>query len=327
MLKKTTFILFVCIGYSICGKAQSNTELLKKSDIYFLKNSGESVDTKDSADFIRVISPPDSADLNLFVVSDFYLNGKPKLVGKSLISNYNLRRQGTFIEYFPNGRRKSVTNYENGNVKGDEVYYYPNGKLYYVSKFDYDKRLYIVSEARDSTGKILADSGKGTWIVYDKNFKTIEGEGPIVNGLKDGGWSGTVFDSVRYVCMFKDGKGTTGISYLPSGKMCQFAQAEVEPAYPGGIAKFYQYIGQNVHYPAVAKENNIQGKVFITFFIEKNGALTNVSLLRGIGSGCDDEALRVIEASPNWIPGYMYGMPARMQYNVPISFILQTNSH
>src|SRR5579863_9066566 len=128
-MKKIAFTLLIFIGFCLSASAQNNNqELLKQSVIYYFNKSGQIVDVKDSADYIRVISPPDSTDLNLFVVSDFYLNGKPKLVGKSLIANYYLKRQGTFIEYFSNGRRKSIINYENGNPAGDQVHYYPNGK-------------------------------------------------------------------------------------------------------------------------------------------------------------------------------------------------------
>jgi periplasmic protein TonB len=103
-----------------------------------------------------------------------------------------------------------------------------------------------------------------------------------------------------------------------------FNAVETEPAYPGGMAKFYEYLGKNIHYPAVAKENNVQGKVFVTFVVEKDGSLTDIKVLRGIGSGCDEEAVRVLKASRKWTPGIQNGRQVRVQYNVPISFTLQS---
>ena len=104
-----------------------------------------------------------------------------------------------------------------------------------------------------------------------------------------------------------------------------FTAVEQEPSYPGGLDKFYAYLGRNIHYPAVAKENNVQGKVFLTFVVERDGSLTDIKVLRGIGSGCDEEAVRVLKAAPKWKPGIQNGRPVRVQYNVPITFTLTSD--
>jgi len=103
-----------------------------------------------------------------------------------------------------------------------------------------------------------------------------------------------------------------------------FTAVEQEPTPSGGMGKFYDYLSKNIHYPAVAKENNVQGKVFLTFVVERDGSLTDVKVLRGIGSGCDEEAMRVLRNAPHWKPGIQNGRPVRVQYNVPISFTLQS---
>jgi len=104
-----------------------------------------------------------------------------------------------------------------------------------------------------------------------------------------------------------------------------FTAVEQEPSFPGGIEKFYAYLGRNIHYPAVAKENNVQGKVFLTFVVERDGSLTDIKVLRGIGSGCDEEAVRVLKAAPKWKAGIQNGRPVRVQYNVPITFTLTSD--
>ena len=106
-----------------------------------------------------------------------------------------------------------------------------------------------------------------------------------------------------------------------------FTAVENEPSYPGGIEKFYAYLGKNIRYPAVAKENNVSGKVFVTFVVEKDGSLTDVKVVRGIGSGCDEEAMRVLKASPKWKAGIQNGRPVRVQYTMPINFALQTDDN
>jgi len=102
-----------------------------------------------------------------------------------------------------------------------------------------------------------------------------------------------------------------------------FTAVEKDPSFKGGIEKFYSYLQKNIHYPAVAKENNVQGKVFMTFVVERDGSLTDIKVLRPLGSGCDEEATRVLKASPKWTPGIQNGRPVRVQYTVPISFALQ----
>jgi protein TonB len=76
-------------------------------------------------------------------------------------------------------------------------------------------------------------------------------------------------------------------------------------------------------YPEEAKELGVQGKVFVTFVVEIDGSISNVRVLRGIGSGCDDEAVRVVKSMPKWIPGKQRGVPVRVQFNLPINFKLQ----
>jgi len=102
-----------------------------------------------------------------------------------------------------------------------------------------------------------------------------------------------------------------------------FLVVEEMPSFPGGEAKMYGYIGKNIEYPRMAKESGISGRVFVTFVVEKNGAVTDVQILRGIGGGCDEEAVRVIRSMPKWKPGKQRGKPVRVQYRMPIKFTLQ----
>lgn len=101
-----------------------------------------------------------------------------------------------------------------------------------------------------------------------------------------------------------------------------FTAVEHSAEFPGGIQKFYDYLGKQIKYPAAARENNVQGKVYMTFVVEKDGSLTDIKVMRGIGSGCDEEAIRVLKASPKWKPGEQNGRTVRQQYTVPINFTL-----
>lgn len=102
-----------------------------------------------------------------------------------------------------------------------------------------------------------------------------------------------------------------------------FLVVENMPEFPGGEAAMYKFIGKNIEYPRMAKESGISGRVFITFVVERDGSVTDVQILRGIGGGCDEEAVRVIRKMPRWSPGKQRGKPVRVQYRMPIKFTLQ----
>ena len=101
-----------------------------------------------------------------------------------------------------------------------------------------------------------------------------------------------------------------------------YQMVEVMPEFPGGTEKMMDYLSKNIKYPEAAKEKGISGRVFLSFVIEKDGAVSNVKVAKGIGKECDDEALRVVKAMPKWKPGLQKGKPVRVNYMLPIFFKL-----
>ena len=95
---------------------------------------------------------------------------------------------------------------------------------------------------------------------------------------------------------------------------------EQMPQFPGGDAELLKYIRDNMRYPQAALENNIQGRVIVQFVVGKDGNVTNVQVLKGVDRLCDQEAVRVIESMPRWIPGKHNGQAVRVYYRVPVSF-------
>jgi protein TonB len=102
-----------------------------------------------------------------------------------------------------------------------------------------------------------------------------------------------------------------------------FVVVEKSPEFPGGDDSLYTFIGRNIKYPEAAKKNKIEGRVFVTFVIEKDGQVSSAKILRDIGGGCGEEALRVVNSMPKWKPGTQRGNPVRVQFNLPIMFQLQ----
>ena len=102
----------------------------------------------------------------------------------------------------------------------------------------------------------------------------------------------------------------------------QYVIVERMPAFPGGEEELLDFIGTNIRYPEEAKKKGIYGKVFVGFVVEPDGSVSNVKVLRGIGGGCDEEAVRVVQMMPNWIPGEAFGEKVRVSYMIPINFRL-----
>ena len=102
-----------------------------------------------------------------------------------------------------------------------------------------------------------------------------------------------------------------------------YSVVDQDPEFEGGMEALYKYLAENIQYPEQAKADKVEGRVFISFVIEPDGTASNAEVLRGIGGGCDEEALRVVQSMPNWKPGMVDGKPVRVHYNIPITFKLQ----
>ena len=108
-----------------------------------------------------------------------------------------------------------------------------------------------------------------------------------------------------------------------SGESEVFVIVEDMPEFPGGELALRKWISNNVKYPVIAAENGIQGKVYVTFVVDKDGSISNARVARGVDPSLDQEALRVVNNLPKWKPGKQRGKPVRVSYTVPINFQLQ----
>lgn len=101
-----------------------------------------------------------------------------------------------------------------------------------------------------------------------------------------------------------------------------FVSMENPPSYPGGLAAFYKFLGQNINYPADAVEKNVQGNVILSFVVAKDGSINDVKVEKKLGSGTDEEAIKVLKMSKKWNPGTQEGKPVRVKYSIPVKFSL-----
>ncbi|RDI51174.1 energy transducer TonB [Flavobacterium glaciei] len=112
------------------------------------------------------------------------------------------------------------------------------------------------------------------------------------------------------------GTGTTAIVEEVDNQIYNTAGIEVKPDFPGGIDKFYKFVGNNYQTP---EEEGLKGKVYVTFVVEKDGSLTDIKVIRDIGYGTGKEAIRVLKKCPKWTPGEQNGKKVRVLYSLPIT--------
>jgi len=94
------------------------------------------------------------------------------------------------------------------------------------------------------------------------------------------------------------------------------------PSFPGGVKALMEYLENNVNYPEEARQRGVQGRVTVTFVVEKDGSITNISISRSADPALDKEAIRLIKSMPKWNPGMHDGQNVRVEYNVPVVFRL-----
>ncbi len=171
---------------------------------------------------------------------------------------------------------------------------------------------------------------EGKQVKFSETGKKVS-EGNYINDKKSGIW--TFWEDYENDSLVIDCNvdGTYKNVHLPAGEknfnseMNVSYKMETMPFFPGGENALYQFIGKNVKYPQRPKELGISGTVFITFVIEKDGAITDVKVLRGVKNAeeCDEEAVRVIKSMPKWSPCVQYGRNVRVQFNLPVKFYLR----
>jgi TonB family protein len=327
MKLKALIPLISCLFYFHEASAQ-------RRNIYFFKDNGTEVKVRDSADFIRVVSEPDSGS-KLYNVTEFYLNKKPKLMGRSSEIEI-LRFEGLAITYYRSGNKQTITTYNNGIKIGDAYEYYPNGKLYIHKQYTPGKiephssfvEKSLIIDCLDSTGKQLVINGNGYYMGYDNKFKDINEEGNLKSGLRDGEWKGgykTKTASLSFKEVYSNGELLSGESIDESGTVYTYKNRETAPEFKGGLDAFGKFLARNIRYPSYARSRNVQGKVIVGFVVEKDGTLSGIKVLVNPDDELSMEAMRVLRQSPNWIAGKQHGKPVRVAYTVPVNFALGYN--
>lgn len=297
----------------------------RDTTLLYMTNYGQMLQNANGADYLLLImSPPDSSTgVKVYQVKEYYLNNKPKLIGAAVIykdtSRLNLSFTGQCLELYNNGHKKSLLTYYHGAPIGAERFYYPNGKLYALEQVNSEGPALLIT-CNDSTGNSLTENGNGKWIKFDPDFKKEIEEGVVKDSLEEGVWKETYDITKNYVTTYHKG---VAISTTDPYRMMNdeiFSAVEIEPAYPGGIDKLYNFLVNNIRYPDYARQNNIRGKVIIQFVVEKDGSLSDIKVIRSPDKSLSDEAVRLVNLLPKWRPGMQNGKLVRVMFTMPISF-------
>jgi len=313
--------------YTICLIFTATLCFAQRQNVYFLKNNGQYVDIRDSADYIRIVREPDSARA-LYNIFEYFLNGKIKLTGKSsTISPVNL--EGPAVGYYKNGNKEKISTYKHGKLINEQYVFYPNGKVYLLKQYppapdfnEYGEQSFLVKECIDSAGVTITKDGNGRFVGYNDTFTRITEEGRIKNGKRDSVWVGSDKET-GFKEIYKEGDLISGTATYSDGTTSNYAKTRIAlPEFTGGVSAFGRFIGRNVRYPQQAREHGIQGVVILSFVIEKDGTVSNIKAAKPANPYLDAEAIKIISQSPKWLPGTKFGVPIRATYSTPISFML-----
>ena len=322
-MKNALLILFTFItSFSFAQKAQN---------VYYIKGNEIPVKTKEEAEYTRVIQEPDSGSV-LYNLLEFYPDNTKKTLGTVSKFEPILIYEGQLVTFYPNGKRKDVGFYINGQRTGDSFDFYLNGQLKKRGTFEKIEKpilapgelkptisKYKLKDYYDSTGVQLVKDGNGLYKTNKSDSEIFE-EGAYKDGWKDGIWKGSY---PKYEASFEEryenGNLISGNAKLMDGSVSNYTSEETMPEFTGGIKNFYQFVVKKFRYPQAAVEQGISGRLILGFVVEEDGHLSEIKVLKDIGLGTGEAAIDMLEKSPNWKPGRRHGIPVRVQYTLPLS--------
>ncbi len=208
----------------------------------------------------------------------------------------------TIVKYYDADWKELTSNIE---AKYYRIINEINDSTFLIKNYYIDGKIQMEGTYKTAQGKIR----HGKFTFWFNNGQIME-KGEYNNGNKSGSWR-------KY---YENGAFRSERIYSDTPKI--FTKVEQMPEFPGGQDSLYKYIAHNIYYPPVAKDNKIEGTIYIKFVINADGSISDVTLLKGIGGGCDEEAIKVIKNMPNWIPGTQENKPVKVQFEIPLSFRL-----
>jgi TonB family protein len=232
-------------------------------------------------------------------------------------------KNGPFRNYHENGKLKSKGTFKSGSPDGTIISYYPSGKAQAIESFNAEDNTSFIVNYYDSIGNQIITNGNGRCTCFFDSYRWSQKyeKGIYRNSKKDSLWTGhdlsgkTIFKE-----FYMSDSLISGESYDSLGAVYSYHVVEKMAEPKKGLQDVYERIGKSLRYPAEARRFNVQGKVIVQFVVEKDGSIDDVKCIKGIGGGCDEEAVRVVKSLPAWKPGLVRGQAVRTKYVLPLNF-------
>ena len=254
---------------------------------------------------------------DFYLIKDYYKSGVLQMEGTSKTKDANSKK-GEFVFYYENGNKKAVTNYIKSRPNGKSSEWYENGNKKLEGEYIEDEKTFFgelkVFQFWNSENIQTVFDGNGDLKEISEFFFV---SGKVKNGFKDGIWEGND-KKIGYTFSenYETKKFISGVS-IDSNKVSRtYKMVEIRPEPKKGMMDFYKHVGKNLRTPEI---KGFSGKIIIGFIIDKNGSILEPKILKSIGYGTDEEAIRVLLDYPDWIPGEQRGRKVRCTYSLPIS--------
>lgn len=259
------------------------------------------------------------AEKATYKITDYYKSGAINMQGMSTSKDY-MREDGEVTYYYENGNKESIKNYDKGWLSGKVTKWYNNGKPKMTGKylkldngksFNSELKIYDFWDA-DQVQKVVNGNGD-----YEEDTKEETNKGKIKNGSKDGIWVGSN-KSIKFTYSekYEHGELVSGTSIDADQVEHQYTSVEIKPEPKKGIEDFYKHVMKNFVTP---NDPKVGGRILVGFVIDKDGSPIDVKIIKGIGHGPDEEAIRIVSIYKNWSPGILRGNKVKVSYTIPIT--------
>jgi TonB family protein len=258
--------------------------------------------TKENAKYYRIITMDNSGDF-LFHVTDYYLSGQVQMTGtyRSIRPD---NREGKFTWYFSSGQKQQECTYKNNYLHGLFQEWYENGQL--------KSRQFFYEDILD--GPVKTWDGKGK-IQMDAQYSKGEKHGYFI----------TYYDNGQMIRkdLYENDKLIEGQCYNRDGTSTEYFPYVVLPQYKGGPPELKKYIDKNLKYPKTAEKQGREGTVIVLFTVDESGQVKDPQIVHGDLDDFNEEALRLVNSFPPWLPGKIDNVPATLQRTISIDFRLR----
>lgn len=275
-------LILLLIIFSIQGFSQDANKI-------YLDEYGFPAELSEAKSYRTIMQRPHRP--NKYLVNDYYLDDTMKQ-SSVYLDNKMYVQEGLFISYHSNGKKMEEGFYKDNSKVGNWTKWYSNGQIQEEYRFDnskvYYQRLKTIN-FWDSLGTQLVINGKGEYLVEEEDPVSYS-KGSLEGGLKNGIWIGYDEDgNIAFKEEYTQNHLIEGVSYDSKGKEFKYDKLNESVMMP-----FHKSVANNIRYPPTARRIGIQGSVFIRILFDIDGEILKARVIRGIGGGCDEEALRIV---------------------------------